>query len=182
MDDIPSGRAGGAFGPAAVAPSFILDLPVAPGGTPRLGRPGLTAGAEVATLEGVLPVEYLSPGERVVTRAGARVLRAVTTLPLITDLVRIAPGTFGRGRPGTALILGAGTEVLLRDWRAQALFGRAQALVAVSRVIDGRFVTRVTGGKMRLYGLHFDHPEVIYAEGVEIGCAPLRMQAVAGVR
>ncbi|SOC07590.1 Hint domain-containing protein [Rhodobacter maris] len=176
MDDIPTGHASGAPGPVAAALSYVFTLPVAPGGTSRAGRSGLTAGAEVATLDGLLPVEYLGPGDRIVTRAGARVLRAVTTLPLITDLVRVAPGTLGQGRPGAALILGAGTEVLLRGWRAEALFGKAQECVAVARLVDGQFITRLTGARMRLYGLHFDAPEIIYAEGVELGCQPLQIR------
>ncbi len=64
---------------------------------------GLAPGTIIFTLEGALPVEYLSPGDRIITRAGMRVLRA----------------------------LSAG---------------------------EGGFV------------LHFDRPEVVYADGVEV-CA-----------
>ena len=39
-------------------------------GTPILS--GLLVGTRVRTLDGILPVEYLEPGDRVVTRAGAR--------------------------------------------------------------------------------------------------------------
>ena len=174
MDRQTSGRREGALDAAPVTPGFVLDLHLS---RPRgLGLAGLALGAQVATLEGMLPVEYLSPGDRIITRAGARVLRGLSMLPLVTQLVRIAPGALGHDRPTGALMLGAGTEVLLRDWRAQALFGRAQALVAVARLVDGQFVTRVTGEKTRLFTLHFDTPEVIYAEGVEVGCQPLKLR------
>ena len=36
---------------------------------------GLAPGTIIFTLEGALPVEYLSPGDRIITRAGMRVLR-----------------------------------------------------------------------------------------------------------
>ncbi|WP_132601814.1 hypothetical protein [Rhodovulum adriaticum] len=37
----------------------------------------MTAGTIVLTLDGALPVEYLAAGDRIVTRAGARVLRDI---------------------------------------------------------------------------------------------------------
>lgn len=173
MDRQASGRGEGGFVAAPKTPGFVLDGHLAR--NRGAGLSGLALGAQVATLEGMLPVEYLSPGDRIVTRAGARVLRGLSTLPLVTQLVCIAPGALGHDRPTGALMLGAGTQVLVRDWRAQAMFGTAQALVAVARLVDGHFVTRVADVRTRLFTLHFDAPEVIYAEGVEVGCQPLRL-------
>lgn len=39
--------------------------------------PDLALGTIVLTMDGALPVEFLSPGDRIVTRAGARVLRDI---------------------------------------------------------------------------------------------------------
>jgi len=47
-----------------------------PGEAP-LDLTGLAAGTIIYTLDGALPVEYLGPGDRIITRAGMRVLRAV---------------------------------------------------------------------------------------------------------
>ncbi len=173
MDRQAMGRASGAKAPAATAHPITLDshLTAAPG----TGLTGFALGARVATMDGLLPVEFLELGERIITRAGARVLRGISALPMVSNLVRIAPGALGHDRPGAALVLGAGTEVLLRDWRAQAFFGKAQALIPVSRLIDGQFVTRLSGVRTRLFALHFDVAEVIYADGVELGCRPLRV-------
>lgn len=148
----------------------------------RAGLAGVALGTQVATLDGLIPVEFLTVGERVVTRSGARPVRAISAMPLVSKLVRVAPGALGHDRPGMPLMLGAGTKVLLRDWRARAMFGAAQALVEITRLIDGQFITRSEGGKCRLYALHFDAPEVIYADGVEIGCEPLRVQAPSAGR
>lgn len=177
MDRQAAGRASGkdgALGPVALAPSLTFESPLAAGGS--AGFAGFAMGALVATMDGLLPVEYLSLGDRVVTRAGARVLRGVSSLPLVRGLVRVAPGALGHDRPGSEMILGAGTEVLVRDWRAQALFGAREALVPVVRLVDGQFVTRVEGRKERLFALHFEAPEVIYADGIEIGCKPLAVK------
>lgn len=169
MDRQAMGRAAGAGTPQDRV-SFTLE-------SRQTSAFGLGMGALVATLDGMIPVEFLNPGERMVTRAGLRVLRAVAAMPLVKRLVRVAPGALGHDRPGQALLLGAGTQVLLRDWRAQAIFGQREALVAVERLVDGQFVTRVEGQSARLYTLIFDAPEVIYADGVEIGCGALAVAA-----
>ena len=39
----------------------------------------LASGTIVMTMDGALPVEYLAPGDRIVTRNGARVLRDIDT-------------------------------------------------------------------------------------------------------
>lgn len=43
-------------------------------------QPHLGAGTIIYTLDGALPVEYLEPGDRIITRAGARILRALHRL------------------------------------------------------------------------------------------------------
>ncbi len=40
---------------------------------------GLPLGTIIMTMDGALPVEYLEPGDRIITRAGARVLKAIDT-------------------------------------------------------------------------------------------------------
>lgn len=40
---------------------------------------GFAAGTIILTAEGALPVEYLEPGDRVITRAGMRVLKGIDT-------------------------------------------------------------------------------------------------------
>ncbi len=130
---------------------------------------GLALGTEVLTLEGEMPVEYLTPGDRVVTRSGARILRALQSVPARGPLLRVAPGTLGHDRPEKALLLGGQAKILMRGWRAQAMFGARTALVDLARLEDGVNVTRVAPEGTRLFTLHFDAPEVIYAEGVELG-------------
>ena len=41
------------------------------------GLPGILSGTPVLTLDGEVPVQFLCPGDRIITRSGARVLRGV---------------------------------------------------------------------------------------------------------
>jgi hypothetical protein len=134
---------------------------------------GLPAGTLVLTLEGALPVEHLTPGDRIVTRAGAVRLRGIAvTLLRDAAMVALAPGALGQNRPGRPLLLPAAQPVLLRDWRAPALFGAAQALVPVARLVDGRFLRAVTLAQVRLFAPDLGLAAVIYADGVAVAVAP----------
>ncbi len=134
---------------------------------------GLGTGIEVLTADGVLPVDYLGIGDRIVTRDGLRVLRGVTCRTL-TDAAMVSVGTdmLGVGRPAADILLSPGQPVLIRDWRARVLFGAPTAMVPASRLVDGQSVRRVVVPDLRLFLLHFDRPEVIYASGLELGCIP----------
>ncbi len=116
--------------------------------TTSLPQFGIAEGTTVLTLDGVLPVEFLTPGDRIVTRGAIRRLKAVE-MSLVRDvrLVRVAANVFGTGRPDAPVRLVPGQPILLRDWRAQALYGQHQALVAVSRLSDGEYVRGRSGAR-----------------------------------
>jgi hypothetical protein len=139
-------------------------------GTDAGALPGLSGGTVVATCEGLLPVDFLEPGDRVVTRAGMRILRAVRVHRYSGPAVSISASALGHDRPEQDLTLPAHTPILVRDWRAGAIYGVDQAFVPAARLIDGEYVRAGVVRGMRLYELVFDTPEVVYAEGVEIAC------------
>jgi hypothetical protein len=131
----------------------------------------MLAGTLVRTLDGLIPVEFLTPGDRIVTRAGARRLTSVSVVARKqVDLVRIKASTMGHDRPDQDLLLSPGQPVLIRDWRAQALYGLPVAAIAAARLADGEFVCLETHRNVRLFTLRFDEDEVIYAEGLELAC------------
>ncbi|MCB2128605.1 MAG: Hint domain-containing protein [Rhodobacteraceae bacterium] len=146
----------------------VLDQSVGAG--QKAEKQGIAAGTVILTLDGALPVEFLSPGDRVITREGMRVLRDITVQRYSGAAIRVSAGALGHDRPEQDLVLPADTRLLIRDWRAQALFGTAQAVVPISRIADGEFVSPATVLSMRLYKLHFDTPQVVYAEGLELVC------------
>lgn len=133
---------------------------------------GLLAGTRLWTLDGEIPVEYLAPGDRIVTRdVGMAVLRDVRVIDATGKTVRIKAGALGHTRPDEDMVLPATQRVLVRDWRAQALFGTHQALVAAARLVDGQFVTGGAPEALRLVQLVFDAPRILYADGLEVESA-----------
>lgn len=141
------------------------------GGAGTEAQAGVAAGTMVRTLEGLLPVEYLTPGDRIVTRGGARRLVSVSVQARkMVDLVRIRASTLGHDRPEQDLLVSAGQPMLIRDWRAKAIFGAPVAVVPAARLADGEFVCLETHRHVRLFTLRFDEDEVIYAEGLELAC------------
>lgn len=134
-------------------------------------QPGILAGTMVRTLDGLLPVEYLTPGDRIVTRSGARRLTSISVQARkMVDLVRIRASTLGHDRPEQDLLVSTGQPILIRDWRARAIFGTPVAAIPAARLADGEFVCLETHRHVRLFTLRFDEDEVIYAEGLELAC------------
>lgn len=139
-----------------------------------LGTPALTgvlAGTRIRTLEGILPVEYLEPGDRIVTRSGARRLLAVSVLRRRgVDLLRVRASTLGHDRPEHDLLVAPGQRMIIRDWRARALYGSAAAAIPAERLTDGEFILSERLASARLFTLRFAEDEVIWAEGLELDC------------
>jgi hypothetical protein len=131
----------------------------------------MAAGTRIRTLDGELPVEFLEPGDRIVTRSGARRLVAVSLrLAPMVDIVRLRTSTLGHGRPEADLLLGPGQPVIVRDWRSRILYNAKVAAVPSARLADGEFALREIHRKVHLYTLRFEEDEVIWAEGVELAC------------
>lgn len=137
----------------------------------RIPSAALAAGTGVLSLAGELPVEFLEPGDRIITRSGARILRSVeVTVVQNARVIRLSPHVLGANRPGADLVVAPDQPILIRDWRAQALYGAAQALVPAARLADGEYIRAETLAEVRLYTLRFDADEVIYAGGLELAC------------
>lgn len=134
---------------------------------------GLVAGSEIATADGLIPVEFLEPGDRIVTRAhGFVALQAVGSAQVRTGMVYVAPGALGENRPAAGLQLPAGQTVLLRGWRSMSLFRTPQSVVPVGCTVDGGAVIDLGAREVRMFRLQFPRPEVIYVNGLEIAIKP----------
>jgi hypothetical protein len=132
---------------------------------------GILTGTMVRTLDGILPIDFLTPGDRIVTRSGARRVTLVSVVARKqVDLVRFKASTMGHDRPEQDLLVSPGQPVIIRDWRAKALYGVSVAAIPAARLADGEFVCRETHHDVRLFTLRFDEDEVIYAEGLELAC------------
>lgn len=139
---------------------------------PLEAQNALVAGTVVLTSDGALPVDFLNKGDRIITRdSGMAVLTGLNRARLRHAAVRIRAGSLGMARPDRDMVLPARQEVLIRDWRASALFGACRALVPAARLVDGVFVSDLGEVEMDVVALCFDAPHILYADGLEVASA-----------
>ena len=136
-------------------------------------HPGLVAGSVILTADGAIPVEYLCPGDRIITRnAGLARISAVHCVQYAGDFIQIAARALGATRPDSDTILPAAQTILLRGQAALALTGQASALVPAQALARLPGVTPHDGIEMTLVQLVFDAPQLVYADGLETLCLP----------
>ena len=141
---------------------------------------GLVSGTTLLTADGEMPVEYISPGDRIITRnAGLVPLRAIESVRVTQEAVKIAAGSLGDTKPTHHVMLPAAQMVLIRDWRAQAMRGAAQAVMPAGCLIDDEFITSLGPREMTLIRLGFDAPYVVYADGLELSVPAMTAAVVA---
>ena len=132
---------------------------------------GIAAGTMILTLKGAIPVEFVAPGDKVITRAGARAVTAVEIAVVKNaQVIRISEGVLGKDRPEADMIVAPQQPLLLRDWRAKALSGVDQAVMRADKLVDGTYISTQTVAEARIVTLHFANPQVIFAAGLELGC------------
>jgi hypothetical protein len=121
-------------------------------------RSGLAAGTGVLTTDGILPVEYLIPGDGVISRdAGVVALGHVVsrTVPA-RDVLRVRPRALDPEAGTDEFFISARQELYLTGWRARAMFGQPAALVAAERLVDGAYISRLAGSlPVELFQLTF---------------------------
>lgn len=125
---------------------------------------------------GPVPVEALRPDDLVCTYdGGAAPIRWIGSrkvgaaeLAAQPDLrpVRITAGALGGGRPYRDLVVSPQHRVLLRDWRAELMFGEPEVLVPAKALIDDLNI-RVDRdfGEVEYFHLLFDRHEIMFTEG-----------------
>lgn len=139
---------------------------------------GLTVGTTVLTLDGALPVQFLAPGDRVITRSGAKVLKSIkVSVMRDAGMIRVSASALGHDRPEADCFLAPCQKIMLRDWRAQALYGQEVAMIEAQRLCDGDYIRPETVSEIRLFTLTFDGDEVIYANGMELLCGGTKVTA-----
>ena len=130
---------------------------------------GLCAGTTIMTMKGEMPVEHLQVGDRVITRdAGMSVVKEIKKTTSKMQPIRIKAGSLGHTRPDRDMIVAPGTRLHIRDWRAEALFGSAAAMVEAHRLVDGEFLSHQESQDMTVYDIIFDRQHILYADGVEV--------------
>ncbi|WP_147125382.1 Hint domain-containing protein [Shimia ponticola] len=130
---------------------------------------GIPLGTEIATADGILPIEHLTLGDRVITREyGMQSLTWVGHRYVTCDAVRLSENALGNGRPAQRMFLPSGQRVLVRDWRAKTLYNTRTAGVRAQRLVDGTYVRDVGARNLRLFYLGFERSCTVYAGGFEM--------------
>ena len=133
---------------------------------------GFVHGARVLTMKGARAIEALRPGDYVITRGnGAVPVHRIDQRSMVVPAVYVLAGSLGHHQPDLDSLLPASQTVLLRDWRAQALAHTDEAMVTIDRLIDGEFVRDVGLQTLTLYSVFCAAPQVLYADGMELGTA-----------
>jgi hypothetical protein len=126
-----------------------------------------TAGTAILTRRGLLPVQHLRIGDRVLTADNGFQpvrwvgLRRVAGQGLATP-VRIAAGALGNDRP---LTVSPQHRMLITGRRAQMLTGEAEVLVPARHLINGGPITTMPCGAVTYVHFLCDRHEVVFAEG-----------------
>ncbi|MEM9638777.1 MAG: Hint domain-containing protein [Pseudomonadota bacterium] len=141
-------------------------------GTPQNAlNAGLVSGARILTLKGECAVDDLRVADRLLTRSGAVPITRIDVVSLIIPTVYIIAGSLGHSRPDRDALLMADQTVLLRDWRAPALFGQPVALVRASALVDGEFIRDLGQQVVTVHRIFCATPQIFYADGLELGTA-----------
>ena len=133
---------------------------------------GLLQGTMILTLEGEMPVEFVSVGDKVITRdSGIARVEHIQRTKRRVHTISLAAGSLGHTRPERDANLAGDQMCLIRDWRAQAMFSSDRALVAARTLVDGEFIRDLGMQEQTLIQIFCDGPHILYAEGLELSTA-----------
>lgn len=142
------------------------------------------AGTLIETTDGPQSVETLKVGDLIRTLdAGLQPLRWIghAKVPAVCQMapVRFAPGAIGNER---ALVVSRQHRILLRDWRADLMFGASEILVKAAHLVNDQTIRSVTSaGEISYYHLAFDTHQIIFAEGVPAESFSPGPQSIAAI-
>lgn len=163
-----AGRLGG-VNRTAIPFELAQDIPN-PGA--RNAFAGITSGAKIMTMRGLRRIEALKPGDRIVTRsAGAVPVTRIERRSFLSRAVYILAGSIGHHQKDRDTLLPASQCVLLRDWRASVLTGKPAALLPALSLVDGEFIRDLGVMPLSVIRVFCAAPQVIYADGMELGTA-----------
>jgi len=133
---------------------------------------GITADATVVTMDGLRRVRDLHAGDRLVTRnQGAVPLTSIEQHSIVTRAVYVIAGYMGHRQPDRDTLLPAAQTVHIRDWRARILGNTDGMLVTAQCIVDGEYVRDIGFVPLTVYRLYCERPQIIYADGMELGTA-----------
>lgn len=148
------------------------------------GPSGIGADTPVMTPAGPVAAGRLQVGDRVITYdAGAQRIARIRTCEVpARALIHVSPAALEPGCDAPDMVIAAGQVLLIRDWRARAMFGRRAALVPAARMVDGTFIAPLRWhGTVRIVTFGFAGAARILqlAGGIEVQGAPVAAPALS---
>lgn len=132
--------------------------------------PCLGGGTMIATSEGPVPIDWLRPGDRVLTRDnGYQPLLWVgqhtmpRRAPGETRPLLLATACFGDSLPERDVLLSPGTGVLLAGHELELWFGESEMFAKACHALPK---AEAEAGPQKLYSMLLATPEVVLAEGM----------------
>ncbi|MQQ06903.1 hemolysin [Epibacterium sp. SM1979] len=124
------------------------------------------SGTLIRAVNGDVPIEALRIGDQVITADhGAQPIRWIgaTSVPAVGPLAPVvfAPNAIGNKR---RLAVSPQHRMLVQGADVSLCFGEDQALLPAVHLVNGRDITRQTGGTVTYYHLLFDQHELIWSE------------------
>jgi len=144
---------------------------------------GLLRGTRVLTSTGLVPVEQLRPGDRIVTRDnGLQPLRWLSARRVSGQgafaPVVIPANAFGRHGE---VCMAPGQGVFMQGACTEMLLGRGEVLVRASDLADDTMIRRAESDSAEYWLVLFNMHQVIYAEGLETESFHPHLRALAGM-
>lgn len=135
--------------------------------------PCLGSGTMIATAEGPAPIDWLRPGDRVLTRDnGYQPLLWVgqhtmpRRAPAETRPLLLSAACFGEALPERDVLLSPGTGVLLAGHELELWFGESEMFAKARHALPK---AEAGAGSQKLYSMLLATPEVVLAEGMWVG-------------
>lgn len=134
-----------------------------------------TPGTQIATIGGLVPVDQLKVGDKVITRDnGYQEIRwigrkrlSAGTLAMQPHLkpIMIRAGALGPDMPERDMMVSPQHRMLLTNAELMLHFGESEVLVPAKHLLDGKGVSRADAKGVEYLHVLFDHHEVILADG-----------------
>ena len=145
--------------------------------------PCLGTGTMIATDEGPQPIDWLRPGDRILTRdngyqpllwLGTHVMPRRS--PAVTRPLIVPADCFGPAQPERPIVASPGQGVLLAGHELELWFAESEMFASLRDVAP---VANPLEGRQTLYSLLFATPEVVLAEGLWVGSVQAEANVIA---
>ncbi|MEM6479912.1 MAG: Hint domain-containing protein [Pseudomonadota bacterium] len=137
--------------------------------------PCFTPGTLIATARGIIPVELLKEGDRVITRDnGFQPIRwigsrsfAKKDLAFLPELnpIKIAAGSLGDGLPERDMIVSPQHRLLVHRPECQVYLEEAEAFVVARHLVGQKGITQMSGAPVTYTHFICDNHEVVLSNG-----------------